>query len=423
MTSGMRSICRGAEPRRLIRNSAGDMNFSSAKKKRPSSRNRLRCSVAERTRRPASKPTARVYDHFVSNSVRPDDVIVNVTSRLSTVWPRPVRLKISGTLSPVRSRSTIPSRTMVSLRTGAEARTVASSVAIILIPPSPTVAAAAQRIALKLRATRPPAQGCWTTVRACQGTTLRFLRAIIARQLQALVRRRPALREPSAAAAASDEFDARGGRGTVGADGRHDNPAPRSAPPVIREDVVSRLHDRMARESTLGVVPLRRHVGRGSGPEPTGRSLVLENGPSPPAGVRKSLTVPHHKVDVMERARHRRCGERLHLFRVPVDLRHLGAIGEWLPVARNAGPVGVNHHGIGEDRSKQASVLTDRDNVPVFVSPELGEREPTGHLHSVLVLGGHGAPAQGTDECRHHSNRPHASALHNGSLLCQTWRP
>src|SRR5438132_342915 len=126
----MRSICRGAEPRRLIRNSAGDMNFSSAKKKRPSSRNRLRCSAAERTRRPASKPTARVSDHFVSNTVRPDDVIVNVTSRLSTVGPRPVRLKISGTLSPVRSRSTIPSRTMVSLRTGVEARTVASSIAL-----------------------------------------------------------------------------------------------------------------------------------------------------------------------------------------------------------------------------------------------------------------------------------------------------
>ena len=117
----MRSTCCGAEPRRLVRNSGGDMNFSSAKKKPPSSRNRLRCSAAESTRRPASKPTARVSDHFVSNTVRPDDVIVKVTSRLSTVWPRPVRLKISGTLSPVRSRSTIPSRTVVSLRTGVEA--------------------------------------------------------------------------------------------------------------------------------------------------------------------------------------------------------------------------------------------------------------------------------------------------------------
>jgi hypothetical protein len=61
---------------------------------------------------------------------------VNVTSRLSTVWPRPVRLKISGTLSPVRSRSTTPSRTIVSPRTGVVTRTVASSVPISLVAPS-----------------------------------------------------------------------------------------------------------------------------------------------------------------------------------------------------------------------------------------------------------------------------------------------
>src|SRR5437667_5467128 len=157
-----------------------------------------------------------------------------------------------------------------------------------------------------------------------------------------------------------------------------------SATPVIREDVVSRLHDRVARESTLGVVPLRWRVGRGSGREPPGRGLILEHGPSPRAGVREPLAVLHHKVDVMQRARHRRCGERLQLFRVPVDLRHSGAVGERLAVARNAGPVGVDHHGIGEDRSKQASVLTNGDNLPVFVSPELREREPTRHLDGVL---------------------------------------
>src|SRR2546422_3456954 len=79
-------------------------------------------------------------------------------------------------------------------------------------------------------------------------------------------------------------------------------PASRSATPVIREDVVSRLHDRVARESTLGVVPLRWRVGRGSGREPPGR-LILEHGPSPPAAVREPLAVLHHKVDVMQRAR------------------------------------------------------------------------------------------------------------------------
>ena len=48
-----------------------------------------------------------------------------------------------------------------------------------------------------------------------------------------------------------------------------------------------------------------------------------------------------------------------------MDLRHSGAVGERLAVARNAGPVGVDHHGIGEDRSKQASVLTNGDNLPL----------------------------------------------------------
>src|SRR6185437_8008496 len=104
------------------------------------------------------------------------------------------------------------------------------------------------------------------------------------------------------------------------------NPAPRSAAPVIREDVVSRLHDRVARESTLGVVPLRRRVGRGGGLEGMGRGVILERAPSPPATVLEPLAVLHHEVDVMQRARYRRGGERLQLFRVPMDLRHLGAI-------------------------------------------------------------------------------------------------
>src|SRR5205809_4979901 len=70
-------------------------------------------------------------------------------------------------------------------------------------------------------------------------------------------------------------------------------PASRSATPVIREDVVSRLHDRVARESTLGVVPLRWRVGRGSGREPPGRGLILEHGPSPPPlSVNRLLSFP-----------------------------------------------------------------------------------------------------------------------------------
>ena len=60
----------------------------------------------------------------------------------------------------------------------------------------------------------------------------------------------------------------------------------------------------------------------------------------------RTSTVPvrtrrHHEVDVMQACRHPRTGERLVPFRVPMDLRHLGAVGERLAVAGNAGLVGV----------------------------------------------------------------------------------
>src|SRR5438105_10474218 len=84
-----------------------------------------------------------------------------------------------------------------------------------------------------------------------------------------------------------------------------------SAALVIREDVVSRLHDRVAPQSTLGVVRLRWRVGRGSRREPPGRGIILERGPSPPTAIHEPLAVLHHKVDVMQHARHCRCGERL----------------------------------------------------------------------------------------------------------------
>src|SRR5207302_5953153 len=64
-----------------------------------------------------------------------------------------------------------------------------------------------------------------------------------------------------------------------------------SATPVIREDVASRLHDRGARESTLGVVPLRCRVGRGSGREPPGRGRILQHGPTPPPPAAQPLAV------------------------------------------------------------------------------------------------------------------------------------
>ena len=57
------------------------------------------------------------------------------------------------------------------------------------------------------------------------------------------------------------------------------------------------------------------------------------------------------EVDVMLSTWHGGCGKRLHLCRVPVDFRQLGAVGETLAVAGNASQVGVDHHRISEDRS------------------------------------------------------------------------
>ena len=48
--------------------------------------------------------------------------------------------------------------------------------------------------------------------------------------------------------------------GIAGADGSEDSPAPRSPLRVRRENVIFRIHDRMAREPALGVHSLRRHV-------------------------------------------------------------------------------------------------------------------------------------------------------------------
>src|ERR1700722_10699764 len=83
---------------------------------------------------------------------------------------------------------------------------------------------------------------------------------------------------------------------------------------------------------------------------------------------------------------HRCRGKRLHLFWVPMDLRHLGAIGERLAVARNAGLVGLDHHGISQDHSDRRFVVTDGDSLPSFIPPELREREPTRNFQCVLVL-------------------------------------
>src|SRR5262249_36941299 len=161
----------------------------------------------------------------------------------------------------------------------------------------------------------------------------------------------------------------------------------------------------MAREPAFGVVTLRRLVSQGCGRERAGRGVIVERTPSPSTAVREPLAVLHHEINVMLGTWHRWLSRvRLLFFRVPMDLRHLGAIWERLAIAGHPLLIGIDHYGVPQDRSHNALVLTDRDYGPAFVSPELGECEPIRHLHSVLVLRGDGPAAH---DGEHHRNDHH----------------
>src|ERR1043165_5533859 len=99
----------------------------------------------------------------------------------------------------------------------------------------------------------------------------------------------------------------------------------------------------MTRIPTLGVVRLRRLVSSGAGRKRVGRSEILEHGISPSAAVREPLAILYHEIHVMQGVRHCRHGELCTLFRIPMDLRHLGAVGEGLAVAWNARLVSLDH--------------------------------------------------------------------------------
>src|SRR5262245_30736041 len=95
-----------------------------------------------------------------------------------------------------------------------------------------------------------------------------------------------------------------------------------------------------------------------------------------------------------------------------MDLRHLSAVGKRLAVAGNSGQVGLDHLGISEDHREQVSGVTERDNLPILVSPELREREPTWHLHRVLLLRGNGRAAQDGERSRNGRQQPNWSFRH-----------
>ena len=70
----------------------------------------------------------------------------------------------------------------------------------------------------------------------------------------------------------------------------------------------------------------------------------------------------------------------------------------------------------GDDHLDQVAGLADGNDLPVFLSPELGEREPVRHLRSVLVLRGNSLAAEDGEYNRndHHYREwdpPHRSLL------------
>lgn len=67
--------------------------------------------------------------------------------------------------------------------------------------------------------------------------------------------------------------------------------------------------------------------------------------------------------------------------------------------------------------------LANGDNLPVFVPPEIREREPIWNLQSVLVLRGSRQADQDSEQYHNGCNRQHDFYSSSLALLYQFWRP
>src|SRR4029077_8344906 len=121
--------------------------------------------------------------------------------------------------------------------------------------------------------------------------------------------------------------------------------------------------------------------------------VILKIGISPSVGVWKSLAVLLDELKRMQGTgyRVRRAGGKGGVgkfFRLPLDLRNLGAVGERLAIARSTFLVRLDHHGIRNDYSNHVLGVgqTRANHLPGFVSFELREGQPTRNFYSVLVL-------------------------------------
>src|ERR1700736_2321084 len=105
----------------------------------------------------------------------------------------------------------------------------------------------------------------------------------------------------------------------------------------FRKYIVPALHNGVACRPALGIVSLGWLIRGIGGPKTVGGSFIFEGSISPAAAIRKSLAVLHHQVHIVECAGYERLsGIGLLLLCYPVNLRHLGTIGEGLAVLGNA---------------------------------------------------------------------------------------
>src|SRR5258708_9820555 len=105
--------------------------------------------------------------------------------------------------------------------------------------------------------------------------------------------------------------------------------------------------------------------------------------------------------------------------RDPMDLGDFGAVGDGLAVSGNSRLIRVDYRGVSENHREPASVLTDRDGLPAFISFELSEGEAIRYLQTILVRCRHRARAHHHGNCCSHDsycpvdNPCHVSFLRN----------
>src|ERR1700688_1932868 len=146
------------------------------------------------------------------------------------------------------------------------------------------------------------------------------------------------------------------------------------------EDVVLRLYWRMARVSAV-----RRTFGIGG--ELVRCGIVVEHRVAPPAAFCKSLAVLFHDESFLKDVWHiHNEGSLRALLRCPLELHDHGAVRERLAVARNAGLERLDHGRIANDHFEPFVGSGRRDDCPVLVSLEIGERESARRLQQVLAV-------------------------------------